>query len=61
MKLEVRRDEKFPFLTLRPVIEGMTPAETIEMSGDDFADFEEAVRRFAFWQARVSDMDSVTS
>lgn len=58
MILEVRRDAKFPFLTLRPVIEGRAPpAETIELSGDEFADYEEAARKFADWQGRISEMD----
>jgi len=59
MLLEVKRDQKYPFLTLAPVIEGTKPVEVIELSSDDFADFEEANRRFAEWQPRISDAPAV--
>lgn len=60
LKLVVARDERYPFLTLKPVNEDTeTPggvSDIIEMSGDDFADYEEATRRFAGWQARIADL-----
>lgn len=52
---QVSRAENYPFLTLKPVREDDPPSDDyVEISGDDFQDYEDTVRSFAKWQGRLA-------
>lgn len=54
---EVRRDLKYPFLTARKLREETTPESVLELTPDEFADFEEVQRRYAEWQEKLGTAD----
>ena len=57
-KYAVDRNARWPFLLLQPLREDRPPRheleEIIELTGDEYADYEENLRRFAYWQQRLA-------
>lgn len=53
----VTRAKTYPFLVLMPPREGRNfgGAGVLELTGDEFADYEETVKKFADWQKRLAD------
>jgi hypothetical protein len=59
-KYVVRRDEKYPFLTMSKLREGDAACDdmpVIKLSGDEVEDYEIAMRNFSGWQRRLADVD----
>lgn len=58
-RMAVTRAKNYPFLSLEPIIEGgRQPDSTIDLTGDEIEEYEEAVKRFAKWQERLSNESS---
>jgi hypothetical protein len=57
-KFAILRDRKYPFLVLQKVYEGSALKESIELTGDELQDYEDAMSKFSEWQERLADADS---
>ena len=57
-KYAVDRNARWPFLMLQPLREDRSPRheleEIVELTGDEYADYEETLRKFANWQKRLA-------